>query len=81
MRICLTSTILRWEREAQNHLDIFVRGIFAEYLMFFIMRTGDKRVLEYTEKFLQVFLGELSLLVVYTDRIFLIFRNRRTGML
>lgn len=57
------------EDQGKKHrttLDIFVRGIFMEYLSVLYHETGDRRVLSYTEEFLNVFWKHYPLLVVHT---------------
>ena len=59
-----------FEDQGKKHrttLDIFVRGIFAEYLSVLYHETGDGKVIDYTEEFLQVFWQAYPLLVAYTD--------------
>lgn len=59
-----------FEDQGKKHrttLDIFVRGIFAEYLSILYHETGDRNVLDYTEEFLQIFWETYPLQVAYTE--------------
>lgn len=59
-----------FEDQGKKHrttLDIFVRGIFAEYLSVLYHETGDQKVLDYTEEFLLMFWKTYPLLVAYTQ--------------
>lgn len=59
-----------FEDQGKKHrttLDIFVRGIFAEYLSVLYHETGERKVLDYTEEFFQVFWENYPLIVAYTD--------------
>lgn len=48
-------------------LDIFVRGIFSEYLAAVYHETGNKRAIAFTEEFLSVFWEQYPLIVAYTS--------------
>lgn len=55
-----------FEDQGKKHrttLDIFVRGIFMEYLSILYHETGDRRVLEFSEEFLHVFQENYPLIV------------------
>lgn len=59
-----------FEDQGKKHrttLDIFVRGIFAEYLSVLYHETGDQKVVDYTEEFLHVFWENYPLSVAYTQ--------------
>lgn len=59
-----------FEDQGKKHrttLDIFVRGIFAEYLSILYHETGNGKVLDYTEEFLQVFWDKYPLIMAYTN--------------
>lgn len=59
-----------FEDQGKKHrttLDIFVRGIFAEYLSVLYHETGERKVVDYTEEFLQVFWETYPLIVAYTE--------------
>ena len=59
-----------FEDQGKKHrttLDIFVRGIFSEYLAILYHETGDRTVLDYTDEFLHIFWENYPLLVAYTD--------------
>ena len=59
-----------FEDQGKKHrttLDIFVRGIFAEYLSVLYHETGDQKVVDYTEEFLHVFWENYPLNVAYTQ--------------
>lgn len=58
-----------FEDQGKKHrttLDIFVRGIFAEYLSILYHETGDPKIIEYTDEFLHIFWETYPLLVAYT---------------
>lgn len=59
-----------FEDQGKKHrttLDIFVRGIFAEYLSVLYHETGDQKVVDYTEEILHVFWENYPLNVAYTQ--------------
>ncbi|MFR1832866.1 MAG: heparinase II/III family protein [Lachnospiraceae bacterium] len=59
-----------FEDQGKKHrttLDIFVRGIFAEYLSVLYHETGDQKAVDYTEEFLHVFWENYPLNVAYTQ--------------
>lgn len=59
-----------FEDQGKKHrttLDIFVRGIFMEYLSVLYHETGEQKVVAYTEELLQVFWQTYPLKVAYTD--------------
>lgn len=59
-----------FEDQGKKHrttLDIFVRGIFIEYLSVLYHETGEQNVIAYTEELLKVFWQTYPLKVAYTD--------------
>lgn len=59
-----------FEDQGKKHrttLDIFVRGIFAEYFSIFYHETGDRRAVDFAEEFFRIFWETYPLLVAYTD--------------
>lgn len=58
-----------YEDQGKKHrtvLDIFVRGVFMEYLGILYQETGDRSVVAFTEEFLQVFWENYPLIVACT---------------
>lgn len=59
-----------FEDQGKKHrttLDIFVRGVFLEYLSVFYHEEGDQEVLAFIKEFLQVFWDNYPLLVAYKN--------------
>ena len=58
-----------FEDQGKKHrttLDIFVRGVFLEYLSILYQETGEREVIDYAEEFLKVFWKNYPLIVACT---------------